>query len=180
MLTFAHPPALRRRRLAIGGALFLAFDALVMGVAVAVITRGEHLGLAAALAALGAGVSLLLAWALVRPPKASFVDGVLRIEAAHRGFVLDRDALRGARIVDVELANAPHDSLPKPLLKRGWWATGDAMGWQVDGRGRPLFCAVTRLGPALRIEAGEAGTLLWTPAEPAAVAKALREAGGLR
>jgi hypothetical protein len=65
----------------------------MMGVGVAVITRGEHLVAAAALAALGAGVSMLLAWALVRPPKAALVNGVLRIEAAHRHVMLDRKAL---------------------------------------------------------------------------------------
>ena len=173
MLTFAFPPAQRRRRLALGGALFLAFDALLMGVAIAVITRGEHLGLAVALAALGTGVSLLLAWALVRPPKATLVDGALHIEAAHRSLVLDRDELRNARIVELDLAAAPVESLPRPLLKRGWWATGDAMGWQVDGRGEPLFCAITRVGPALRISS-EAGVLLWTPDEPDAVVRALR------
>jgi hypothetical protein len=96
MRTFAFPPAIRRRRLALGGALFLAFDALLMGVGVAVVTRGEHLGAAAALAALGAGVSTLLAWALVRLPKASLVDGALRVEAAHRQLVVDRDTLRAA------------------------------------------------------------------------------------
>ena len=174
MLTFAFPPAQRRRRLALGGALFLAFDALLMGVAIAVITRGEHISLAVALAALGAGVSLLLAWALVRPPKAALVDGALRIEAAYRTFVLDREALRKARIVELDLAAAPTESLPKPLLKRGWWATGDALGWQVDGRGEPVFCAVTRIGPALRIES-EGGVLLWTPEEPAAAVRALRD-----
>jgi hypothetical protein len=179
MLTFAFPPALRRRRLALGGALFLAFDALMMGVGVAVVTRGEHLGAAAALAALGAGVSMLLAWALVRPPKARLVGGALRIEAAHRHFVLDREALREASIVELDLATVPEENLPKPLLKRTWWSPGDAMGWQIDGRGEPVFCAVTQLGPALRIESG-IGALLWTPNDPAAVARALRETAGPR
>ncbi|MFY8122788.1 MAG: hypothetical protein ACOVKB_01025, partial [Silanimonas sp.] len=68
MLTFAFPPARRRRRLALAGALFLAFDALLMGVAIAWITRGEQIGLAVALAGAGAGVSCLLAWVLSRPP----------------------------------------------------------------------------------------------------------------
>ena len=54
--------------------------------------------------------------------------------------------------------------------------TEDAMCWQADGDGRPAFCAVTRLGPARRIEASEAGTLLWTPEDPAAVARLLRDA----
>ena len=179
MLTFAFPPALRRRRLALGGALFLAFDALMMGVGVAVVTRGEHLGAAAALAALGAGVSMLLAWALVRPPKATLVNGALRIEAAHRHFVLDRKALCDASIVELDLSSAPDHTLPKPLLKRAWWSTGDAMGWQIDGRGEPVFCAITRIGPALRIESGS-GALLWTPSDPAAVLRALRLAAGAR
>lgn len=179
MQTFAFPPALRRRRLALGGALFLAFDALMMGVGVAVVTRGEHLGAAAALAALGAGVSMLLAWALVRPPKAALVEGALRIEAAHRHFVLGREALGGARIIELDLSSVPDDTLPKPLLKRAWWSPGDAMGWQIDGRGEPVFCAITRIGPALRIESGT-GALLWTPSDPAAVVRALREAAGPR
>lgn len=179
MLTFAFPPALRRRRLALGGALFLAFDALMMGVGVAVITRGEHLGAAAALAALGAGVSMLLAWALVRPPKATLVKGALRIEAAHRHFVLDREALREASIVELDLASAPEENLPKALLKRTWWSPGDALGWQIDGRGEPVFCAVTRIGPALRIESGNSA-LLWTPNDPEAVARALRQAAAPR
>lgn len=179
MQTFAFPPALRRRRLALGGALFLAFDALMMGVGVVVITRGEHLGAAAALAALGAGVSMLLAWALVRPPKAALVEGALRIEAAHRHFVLGREALGGARIIELDLSSVPEDTLPKPLLKRAWWSPGDAMGWQIDGCGEPVFCAITRIGPALRIESG-IGALLWTPNDPAAVAQALREAAGPR
>lgn len=173
MLTFAFPPARRRRRLALGGALFLAFDALLMGVAIAWITRGEHLGLAAALAGVGAGVSLLLAWALVRPPRAALADGELRVEAAHRTFVLDRAALRTARIVELDLASAPLEALPMPLRSTSRWATGDAMGWQVDGHGQPLFCAVTHLGPALRIVTEEAGTLLWTPEDPPAARQAL-------
>ncbi len=104
MLTFAFPPARRRRRLALAGALFLAFDALLMGVAIAWITRGEQIGLAVALAGAGAGVSCLLAWVLSRPPLATLIDGTLRIEAAHRTFVLDRDALRAARIDELDLA----------------------------------------------------------------------------
>lgn len=159
--------------------MFLAFDALMMGVGVAVITRGEHLGAAAALAALGAGVSMLLAWALVRPPKAALVEGALRIEAAHRHFVLGREALCDASIVELDLSSVPDDTLPKPLLKRMWWSPGDAIGWQIDGRGQPVFCAVTRIGPALRIESG-VGALLWTPNDSAAVAQALREAAGPR
>lgn len=176
MLTFAFPPARRRRRLAVGGALFLAFDALLMGVAIAWITRGEHLGLAAALAGAGAGVSLLLAWALSRPPRATLAEDGLRIEAAHRRFVLGRDALRRARISAVDLAALPRDALPRPLASTSRWRTGDALGWQVTGEGAPLFCAVTRLGPALRIDAGEAGILLWTPEDPAAVRRAIAEA----
>jgi hypothetical protein len=177
MLTFAFPPATRRRRLALGGALFLAFDALLMGVAIAWITRGEHLGLAAALAAAGAGVSLLLAWVLVRPPRATLAEGMLRVEAAHRAFVLDRDALRRARIVDVDLAALPRTALPRPLQRMSRWRTDDAMGWHSEGDGEPVFCAITRIGPALRIEAGDAGTLLWTPEDPGA-AKAAIEASG--
>lgn len=173
MLTFAFPPARRRRRLALGGALFLAFDALLMGVAIAWITRGEHLGLAAALAGAGAGVSLLLAWALSRPPRAALTDGGLRVDAAHRTFALDRDALRTARIAALDLAALPRDALPKPLRSTSRWRTGDALGWQVDGEGRPVFCAITAIGPALRIDAGEAGTLLWTPDDPDAVKRAI-------
>jgi hypothetical protein len=157
----------------LGGALFLAFDALLMGVAIAWITRGEHLGLAVALAAVGAGVSLLLAWVLVRPPRATLADGTLRIDAAHRTLVLDHSALRGARISETDLAALPRDALPKPLASTSRWRTGDALGWQTDGDGRPVFCAITRLGPALRIEAGEAGTLLWTPEDPAAARRAI-------
>lgn len=173
MLTFAFPPATRRRRLALGGALFLAFDALLMGVAIAVITRGEQLGLAVALAAAGAGVSLLLAWVLARPPRATLADGTLRVEAAHRVFVLDREALRRARIVEVDLGALPKSALPKPLQRTSRWRTDDAMGWQSDGDGTPVFCAITRVGPALRIEAGESGTLLWTPEDPGAARQAI-------
>jgi hypothetical protein len=50
------------------------------------------------------------------------------------------------------------------------------MGWQSDGNGRPVFCAITRLGPALRIDAGEAGVLLWTPTEPDAARRAIADA----
>jgi len=178
MLTFAFPPAQRRRRLALGGSLFLAFDALLIGVAIAWITRGEHLGLAFALAAVGIAVSLLLAWALVRPPRASLVDGALHVEAAHRRFVLDREALRSARVIEVDLAALPGAALPRPLRSSSRWRTADALGWQIDGEGHSVFCAITRIGPALRIEAGEAGTLLWTPEDPAAVARMLRDAAG--
>lgn len=176
MLTFAFPPARRRRRLALAGALFLAFDALLMGVAIAWITRGEQIGLAVALAGAGAGVSCLLAWVLSRPPLATLIDGTLRIEAAHRTFVLDRDALRAARIDELDLAALPREALPKPLQGTSRWSTGDAMGWQSDGNGRPVFCAITRLGPALRIDAGEAGVLLWTPTEPYAARRAIADA----
>jgi hypothetical protein len=160
----------------LAGALFLAFDALLMGVAIAWITRGEQIGLAVALAAAGAGVSCLLAWVLSRPPQATLAGGTLRIEAAHRAFVLDRDALRAARIVELDLAALPREALPKPLQRTSRWTTGDALGWQVTGYGRAVFCAITRLGPALRIDAGEAGVLLWTPAEPDAARRAIADA----
>ena len=173
MLTFAFPPARRRRRLALAGALFLAFDALLMGVAIAWITRGEQIGLAVALAGAGAGVSCLLAWVLSRPPQAALINGTLRVEAAHRAFVLDRDALRAARIVELDLAALPREALPKPLQGTSRWSTGDALGWQVTGDGRPVFCAITRVGPALRIDAGEAGVLLWTPDHPGTVRRAI-------
>ena len=173
MLTFAFPPARRRRRLALAGALFLAFDALLMGVAIAWITRGEQIGLAVALAGAGAGVSCLLAWVLSRPPLATLIDGTLRVEAAHRAFVLDRDALRAARIVELDLAALPREALPKPLHGASRWSTGDALGWQVTGDGRPVFCAITRVGPALRIDAGETGVLLWTPDHPGTVRRAI-------
>ncbi|HAI59305.1 MAG TPA: hypothetical protein DCM32_05445 [Xanthomonadaceae bacterium] len=173
MLTFAFPPARRRRRLALGGALFLAFDALLIGLVIAWITQGEHLGLAAAFVAVGVVVSFLLASALARPPSARLVDGMLRVDAAHRAFVLDRAALRSARIADVDLAAMPNRDRPKPLQSTSRWRTGDAMGWQADGDGRPVFCAITRIGPALRIDAGEAGTLLWTPEDPAAVKRTI-------
>ncbi len=176
MHTIALPQAPRRRRLALGGALFLAIDALLMGVAIAWITRGEHLGLAVALAGAGVVVSLLLAQALSRPPRATLVAGSLRVEAAHRAFVLDRAALRRARIQEIDLATLPASALPKPLVSTSRWRTGDALGWQVDGEGRALFCAVTRLGPALRIDADEAGTLLWTPTDPAATQRAIANA----
>jgi len=176
MLTFAFPPARRRRRLALAGALFLAFDALLMGVAIAWITQGEHVGLAVALAGAGAGVSCLLAWVLSRPPQAALIDGTLRVEAAHRAFVLDRDALRAATVREIDLATLPREALPKPLQRKSRWSTGDAMGWLSDGNGRPVFCAVTRLGPALRIDAGEAGGLLWTPAELDATRRAIADA----
>lgn len=173
MLTFAFPPAPRRRRLALAGALFLAFDAVLMGVAIAWITQGEHLGLAIALAGAGAGVSCLLAWVLSRPPQATLIDGTLRVDAAHRAFVLDRDALRAAQIIELDLAALPREALPTPLQRTSRWSTGDAMGWQSDGNGRPVFCAATRLGPALRIDAGEAGVLLWTPENPGAARRAI-------
>jgi len=176
MLTFAFPTARRRRRLALAGALFLAFDALLMGVAIAWITRGEQIGLAVALACTGAAVSCLLAWVLSRPPLATLIDGTLRVEATHRTFVLDRDALRAARIVELDLAALPASALPKPLASTSRWRTGDALGWQADDEGRAQFCAVTRLGPALRIDAGEAGVLLWTPTDPAAACRAIADA----
>lgn len=176
MLTFAFPPARRRRRLALAGALFLAFDALLMGVAIAWITRGQHLGLAVALAGAGVLVSLLLAWALSRPPRATLAGGTLRIEAAHRSLVLDRASLRSARIEVLDLATLPVEGLPRPLASTSRWRTGDALGWQVTGDGRPVFCAITRLGPTLRIDAGEAGVLLWTPADPDAARRAIADA----
>jgi hypothetical protein len=176
MLTFAFPTARRRRRLALGGALFLAFDALLMGVAIAWITRGEQLSLAIALAAPGAGVSLLLAWVLVRPPRATLVDGTLSIEAAHRRFVLDQGALRAAHVLDIDLAALPRIALPKPLQSNSRWRTDDAMGWQSDVDGSPVFCAITTIGPALRIEAGDAGTLLWTPENVAAARRTIADA----
>jgi hypothetical protein len=160
----------------LAGALFLAFDALLMGVAIAWITRGEQISLAVALAGAGAGVSCLLAWVLSRPPQAALIDGRLRVEAAHRAFVLDRDALRAATVREIDLATLPREALPKPLQGTSRWSTGDAMGWQSDGNSRPVFCAVTHLGPALRIDAGEAGVLLWTPAEPDAARRAIADA----
>ena len=177
MLTFAFPPARRRRRLAVAGALFLAFDAVLMGVAIAWITRGEHLGLAVALSGAGAGVSCLLAWVLARPPRAVLDDGgTLRIEAAHRAFVLDREALRGSTVREVDLTTEPRGTLPGSLQRAAWWRTDDAMGWQRGSDGRAVFCAVTRLGPALRIDAGEAGVLLWTPDDMAAARRAIAAA----
>ena len=144
-----------------------------MGVAIAWITRGEQIGLAVALAGAGAGVSCLLAWVLSRPPQAALINGTLRVEAAHRAFVLDRDALRAARIVELDLAALPREALPKPLHGASRWSTGDALGWQVTGDGRPVFCAITRVGPALRIDAGETGVLLWTPDHPGTVRRAI-------
>lgn len=176
MLTFAFPAARRRRRLALAGALFLAFDALLMGVAIAWITRGQHLGLAMALAGAGVLVSLWLAWALSRPPIATLAGGRLVVEAAHRRFVLDRGALRIARIEAIDLATLPREALPRPLASTSRWRTGDALGWQVAGDGRPVFCAITQLGPALRIDAGEAGVLLWTPDDVAAARRAIADA----
>ena len=176
MLTFAFPVAPRRRRLALAGALFLAADALLMGVAIVWITQGQHLGLAVALAGAGVLVSLLLAWALSRPPRATFAEGRLVVEAAHRRFVLDRGALRMARIEAIDLATLPREALPRPLASASRWRTGDALGWQVDGDGRPVFCAITRLGEALRIEAGDAGVLLWTPDDAAAARRAIADA----
>lgn len=176
MLTFAFPSARRRQRLALAGALFLAFDALLMGVAIVWITRGEHLGLAVALAGAGVAVSLLLAWALSRPPRATLSAGTLRIDAAHRTFVLERAALRQARIDEADLAALPAKALPKPLASTSRWRTGDALGWQVTGDGRAVFCAITHLGPALRIDAGDAGVLLWTPDDTAAARRAIADA----
>lgn len=177
MLTFAFPPARRRRRLALAGALFLAFDAVLMGVAIAWITQGEHLGLAVALASAGAGVSCLLAWVLARPPRAALDDGgTLRIEAAHRTFVLDRNTLRGATVREVDLATLPRSALPGSLQRVSRWRTDDAMGWQRGSDGRPVFCAITRLGPALHVDAGEAGMLLWTPDDAPAVRRAITDA----
>lgn len=177
MLTFAFPPARRRRRLALAGALFLAFDAVLMGVAVAWITQGEHLGLAVALAGAGAGVSCLLAWVLARPPRAVLEDGgTLRIEAAHRAFVLDRDALRGAIVREIDLATLPRSALPGSLQRMSRWRTDDAMGWQRGSDGRPVFCAITRIGPALQVDAGESGVLLWTPDDAASARRAIADA----
>ena len=176
MLTIAFPAAPRRQRLALGGALFLSLDALLMGVAVLVMTRGEHWGLAIALGGAGVAVSLLLAWALVRPPRASLADGTLRVEAAHRTFVLDHATLRRARLREIDLAALPRARLPKPLQSDSRWRTGDALGWQTDGDGRPVFCAITHIGPALHLDADEAGTLLWTPADPATVRRAIERA----
>ncbi len=176
MLIFEFPLAQRRRRLALGGAIFLAFDALLMGVVIAWITQGRHLGLAFAFAAVGVFVSLLLAWALVRPPRATFVGGELRVEAAHRVFTLDSAALRNASISEVDLSTLAVDALPRPLQSSSRWATRDAMGWQHDGSGAAIFCAITRIGPALRIDAGESGSLLWTPQDTAAVKRAITAA----
>lgn len=173
MLTFAFPTARRRQRLALAGALFLAVDALLMGVAIAWITRGEHLGLAVALAGAGAVVSILLAWVLSRPPRATLDHGTLRVEAAHRAFLLDRHALQAATIEAIDLTTAGRDTLPVALRRASFWRTDDALGWHRDAAGRPMFCAVTRLGPALRIDAGAEGVLLWTPTDPAAAQRAI-------
>ncbi|MFN9967203.1 MAG: hypothetical protein ACK52N_10165, partial [Lysobacteraceae bacterium] len=71
MQTFAFPLSPRRRRLAWGGALFLALDAIVMGAALWWITGGRHPALALGHARAGVAGSAPVALAQDRRPPAS-------------------------------------------------------------------------------------------------------------
>ena len=176
MQTIAFPTAHRRRSLAWGGALFLAFDALLMAGALLVITQGEQTGLAIGFGIVGLAVSALLAHVLARPPLAKFDHAVLHVHAAHRTLAIPADALRLAEASVVDLAQWPSAQLPGALARTNWWRTGDALGWQRSDDGQRYFCAVTRPGPAVMLPFGEDDVLLLASDEPAALLEALRAA----
>lgn len=174
MNTFAFALSARRRRLAWGGALFLAFDAVLMGVAIATVTGGRHLGLAAALAGAGVLASTALALVLARPPRAALQQGVLRIEA---GFQRTAIAIAGAQVSTVDLRHWSSDTQPVGITAPRWWQAGDAFGWQRGRDGRPWFAAIRGRGIALCIDGADGERAVIEPADPLAVCEALRAAG---
>jgi hypothetical protein len=174
MKTFAFSLAARRRRLAWGGALFLAFDAVLMGVAILTVTGGRELGLAVALAGAGVLASTALALVLARPPRAALQHGVLLIEA---GFQRVSITAAGAQVSTVDLRHWPSDDLPTGITAPRWWQAGDAFGWQRNRDGRPWFAAIRGRGIALCIDGADGERAVIEPADPIALCEALRAAG---
>lgn len=174
MNTFAFSLSARRRRLAWGGALFLAFDAVLMGVAIWTVTGGRELGLAAALAGAGVLASTALAMVLARPPRAVLQQGVLLIEA---GFQRVSIAAAGAHVATVDLRHWSSDDLPSAVTAPRWWQAGDAFGWQRSRDGRPWFAAIRGRGVALCIDGADGERAVIEPADPIAMCEALRAVG---
>lgn len=174
MQAFAIAPSPRRRRLAWSGALFLAFDALLIGVVIAWITGGQHLGLAAAFVGIGVLVSGLLAAVVARPPTVRLGNGVLQVEA---GFQRLNMTLADARLRRIDLRDWPEAELPASMHAPRWWQTGDAQGWQRDRDGQPWFAVLPGRVPAVRIESSDGERLLLAPTDPEAFLAALHRAG---
>jgi len=174
MHAFAILPSLRRRRLAWSGALFLAFDALLIGVGIVWITDGQHLGLAAAFVGVGVLVSGLLAAVVARPPTARLDQGVLRVEAGFQQLSL---VLAGARLCRVDLRDWPEAELPASMHAPRWWQGGDAMGWQRDRFGHRWFAALPGRVPAVQIESSDGERLLLAATDPEGLIAALCRAG---
>ncbi|MBS3959556.1 MAG: hypothetical protein KGZ52_09170 [Xanthomonadaceae bacterium] len=174
MSPLAIAPSPRRRRLAWSGALFLAFDALLIGVVIVWITGGRHLGLAAAFVAVGVLVSGLLAAVVARPPKARIAEGRLHVEADFQRLSLP---LAGARMRRIDLRDWPAAELPAAMRAPRWWQGGDAMGWQRDRDGRRWFAALPGRIAALEIEAEDGERLRLAPAHREAFVAALQAAG---
>lgn len=173
MQTFAFPLSPRRRRLAWGGALFLALDAIVMGAALWWIKGGRHPALALGLAGAGVAVSALLALALDRRPRATLANGILRVEAGYQRVSV---AIEGARLAEIDLARPGAPALPRSLVDERWWQPGDALGWQRDGGGR-WFAVLPGRGPAIEVVAADGERLWLMPEDPGAFRAALLAAG---
>lgn len=174
MNTFAFSLSARRRRLAWGGALFLAFDAVLMGVAILTVTGGRQFGLAVALAGAGVLASTALALVLARPPRAALQHGTLLIEA---GFQRVSIAAAGAQVSTVDLRHWHSDDLPSGVTAPRWWQAGDAFGWQRSSDGRPWFAAIRGRGVAICIDGANGERAVIEPTDPLAVCEALRAAG---
>lgn len=174
MSHFIFPSAPRRRRLAWSGALFLAFDAALIGLAIAWITEGRHLGLAIALTGVAVLISALLAAVLARPARARIVDGLLQVEAGFQRLALP---LADARLRQVDLRDWPDAAVPQAMRAPRWWQGGDAMGWQRDPEGQRWFAALPGRGPALQIDSVDGERLLLAPPDPEAFSALLCRAG---
>lgn len=174
MPSFAIVPSPRRRRLAWSGALFLAFDALLISVVIVWITGGQHLGLAAAFFAVGVLVSGLLAAVVARPPKVQLGNGMLQVEAGFQRLSLP---INEARLHRIDLRDWPEAKRPATMDAPRWWQSGDAMGWQRDRDGQRWFAILPGLLPAVQVESSDGERLLLCPTDPEAFIAALRRAG---
>jgi len=174
MNTIALEASPRRRRLAWLGGLFLAFDAITMGGAIAWMTEGRHLALAAALAGAGVAVSALLALVLARAPRASLRAGVLKVEAGFQTLSL---ATEGMQVSSVDLRAWPKADWPTSMQSPRWWQAGDAQGWQRNRTGQRWFAALPAPCEAFELVATDGERLRLAPKEPKAFLRALVAAG---
>lgn len=156
------------------GGLFLAVDAITMGGAVVWITEGSHLGLAAALAGAGVGVSALLAIVLARAPRATVTGGVLRLEAGFQTLSLD---IAGMRVARTDIRRWPRADWPKSMETPRWWQAGDAQGWQRNRAGQRWFAALPEACDAFELIAADGERLLLAPQKPEAFLRLLQAQG---